>query len=225
MVRPQNYPLAASVVGADGISADVDQPRDACASAIIPAPARSAARRCCASAITMAMCSSITKSWSGISRASARRFITRSTSSSRSVRRACGSGRSNVRGRRMRISACARRRRCFSTLPMLLIASAIAAGIVGFAALHRADLDLRHRAGVRRRRARRSERIHPGLDLSLCAALGFRAQSISTYWAVYWYLRHGGYPFGDKLLTKGIGRDWVEGGRVAAETAAQQSKR
>ncbi|CAN5136433.1 hypothetical protein BH20VER2_BH20VER2_09310 [soil metagenome] len=47
-------------------------------------------------------------------------------------------------------------------------------------------------------------------------------RTISTYWAVYWYLRHGGYPFGDQLLTKGIGRDWVEGGRIAANAAKQR---
>lgn len=32
----------------------------------------------------------------------------------------------------------------------------------------------------------------------------------------------GGYPFGDKILSKGIGRDWISGGRVAAEAAARQ---
>jgi hypothetical protein len=32
----------------------------------------------------------------------------------------------------------------------------------------------------------------------------------------------GGYPFGDKILSKGIGRDWIRGGQIAAETAACQ---
>lgn len=57
----------------------------------------------------------------------------------------------------------------------------------------------------------------------LYAPLWVAERSFSTYWAVYRYLRYGGYPFGDKLLTKGIGRDWVEGGRAAADAAAQQS--
>ncbi len=56
----------------------------------------------------------------------------------------------------------------------------------------------------------------------LYAPLWILERAASTYWAVYWYLRHGGYPFGDKLLTKGIGRDWVAGGRIAAQSSAQQ---
>ncbi len=51
----------------------------------------------------------------------------------------------------------------------------------------------------------------------LYAPLWIFERAASTYWALYWYLRHGGYPFGDKLLTKGIGRDWVKGGRIAAQ--------
>jgi hypothetical protein len=47
-------------------------------------------------------------------------------------------------------------------------------------------------------------------------------RTASTYWALYWRFAHGGYPFGDKILSKGIGRDWINGGRVAAETAAHQ---
>ena len=60
--------------------------------------------------------------------------------------------------------------------------------------------------------------------ICLYAPLWVFERSFSTYWAVYWYFRHGGYPFGDKLLTKGIGRDWAEGGRAAADAAAQQPK-
>ena len=41
-------------------------------------------------------------------------------------------------------------------------------------------------------------------------------RAISTWVAFYWRLRYGGYPFGKRLLKKGIGRDWIEGGRVAA---------
>src|SRR5947209_9448443 len=55
------------------------------------------------------------------------------------------------------------------------------------------------------------------------APLWILERSASTYWAVYWHLRYGGYPFGDKILSKGIGRDWISGGRVAAEAAARQS--
>ncbi|HKP93636.1 MAG TPA: glycosyltransferase [Chthoniobacterales bacterium] len=56
------------------------------------------------------------------------------------------------------------------------------------------------------------------------APLWILERSASTYWALGWHLLHGGYPFGDKILSKGIGRDWISGGRVAAETAARQSE-
>jgi hypothetical protein len=45
---------------------------------------------------------------------------------------------------------------------------------------------------------------------------------MSTYWALYWHFTYGGYPFGDKILSKGIGRDWISGGRIAARAAAHQ---
>ena len=54
------------------------------------------------------------------------------------------------------------------------------------------------------------------------APLWILERTASTYWALYWYFVHGGYPFGDKILSKGIGRDWISGGRVAAEAAARQ---
>ena len=57
-------------------------------------------------------------------------------------------------------------------------------------------------------------------SVCLFAPLWVIERSFSTYWALYWHLVHGGYPFGDKILSKGIGRDWVEGGRAAAKAAA-----
>ncbi|MDQ2824253.1 MAG: glycosyltransferase family 2 protein [Verrucomicrobiota bacterium] len=50
----------------------------------------------------------------------------------------------------------------------------------------------------------------------LFAPLWVVERAVSTWWAFYWYFRHGGYPFGDRLITKGIGRDWIEGGKMAA---------
>jgi hypothetical protein len=41
-------------------------------------------------------------------------------------------------------------------------------------------------------------------------------RALSTYWAFYWFVTRGGYPFGDRLLSKGVGRDWIEGGKIAA---------
>jgi hypothetical protein len=111
----------------------------------------------------------------------------------------------------------------FLALPFILITSAIIAGLAGFilcAVLLSIFATALACAGGARGEA--GEYI-PGW-ICLYAPLWIFERSFSTYWAVYWHLRHGGYPFGDKLLTKGIGRDWVEGGRVAAEAAAQQSK-
>jgi hypothetical protein len=61
------------------------------------------------------------------------------------------------------------------------------------------------------------------ISIPLFAPLWIIERTLSTYWALYWYLARGGYPFGDKVLSKGIGRDWISGGRVAAEAAARQS--
>jgi hypothetical protein len=46
-------------------------------------------------------------------------------------------------------------------------------------------------------------------------------RTLSTWWAFYWRLTRGGYPFGDRVLKKGIGRDWVEGGRVASVSSRE----
>lgn len=56
----------------------------------------------------------------------------------------------------------------------------------------------------------------------LFAPLWVLERTASTYWALYWHFTRGGYPFGDKILSKGIGRDWIAGGRVAARAAARQ---
>jgi len=59
---------------------------------------------------------------------------------------------------------------------------------------------------------------------SVCffAPLWIFERALSTYWAFYWYLTRGGYPFGDRLLAKGIGHDWVEGGRITASSSSRQ---
>jgi len=60
------------------------------------------------------------------------------------------------------------------------------------------------------------------LSVCLFAPLWIAERTFSTYWALYWHFAHGGYPFGDKILSKGIGRDWISGGRVSAQAAARQ---
>lgn len=54
----------------------------------------------------------------------------------------------------------------------------------------------------------------------LYAPLWVLERALSVYWAFYWRLRYGGYPFGAALLSKGTGRAWVAGGRVESRAAA-----
>lgn len=42
----------------------------------------------------------------------------------------------------------------------------------------------------------------------LYAPLWVTERSLSVYWALYWRFVHGGYPFGEQLLSKGTGRAW-----------------
>ncbi len=60
------------------------------------------------------------------------------------------------------------------------------------------------------------------ISVPFFAPLWIFERSLSTYWALYWHFARGGYPFGDKILSKGIGRDWISGGRIAARAAARQ---
>jgi hypothetical protein len=48
------------------------------------------------------------------------------------------------------------------------------------------------------------------------APLWILERMLSTYWAFYWLITRGGYPFGARVLSKGIGRDWIEGGRATS---------
>ncbi len=42
----------------------------------------------------------------------------------------------------------------------------------------------------------------------LYAPLWVMERALSVYWALYWRVAHGGYPFGGRLLAKGTGRAW-----------------
>ena len=46
-------------------------------------------------------------------------------------------------------------------------------------------------------------------------------RAVSTYAAFCWYLVRGGYPFGDRILSRGIGRDWFVGGKIASASWEQ----
>lgn len=60
--------------------------------------------------------------------------------------------------------------------------------------------------------------------LCLYAPLWIVERAASTYWAFYWRAAYGGYPFGDKLLSKGTGRAWRAGGRAAVASDASSER-
>ena len=49
------------------------------------------------------------------------------------------------------------------------------------------------------------------------APLWVLERSISVYAALFWRVSRGGYPFGDKLVSKGTGTAWIAGGRASAQ--------
>ena len=57
----------------------------------------------------------------------------------------------------------------------------------------------------------------------LFAPLWMFERSISVYWAVYWWARYGGYPFGQKLLSKGTGDAWIAGGKIQSRVLAKSN--
>jgi hypothetical protein len=62
---------------------------------------------------------------------------------------------------------------------------------------------------------------------SVCAyaPLWVAERTLSTYWAFYWRVARGGYPFGDRLLSKGTGRDWGAAGRAAPDVPPGRRER
>jgi hypothetical protein len=112
----------------------------------------------------------------------------------------------------------------FFSVPVLGLGMAALFGWTGFAAW----IGLVAGAGIALAiagRLRGAAREYFPLSVCLFAPLWILERSASSYWALYWYFVYGGYPFGDKILSKGIGRDWISGGRVAAQAAARQSDR
>ncbi|MBA3881909.1 MAG: glycosyltransferase family 2 protein [Chthoniobacterales bacterium] len=112
----------------------------------------------------------------------------------------------------------------FASLPILMLLSALLAGFGGLLLCIVLIVLVACGVAVLGRGRGEAANFFPAW-VPAYAPLWVFERSFSTYWALYWYFRHGGYPFGDKLLTKGIGRDWVSGGRVAAEAAAQRPER
>ena len=55
----------------------------------------------------------------------------------------------------------------------------------------------------------------------LFAPLWILERSLSVYWALYWWGRYGGYPFGKKLLSKGTGDAWIAGGKIQSQVLSK----
>ncbi len=55
----------------------------------------------------------------------------------------------------------------------------------------------------------------------LYAPLWILERSLSVYWAFYWRARYGGYPFGQKLLSRGTGDAWIAGGKIQSRSLAR----
>ena len=63
-------------------------------------------------------------------------------------------------------------------------------------------------------------RFYP-ITSPLFAPLWILERSISVYWALYWWTRYGGYPFGQKLLSKGTGDAWIAGGKIQSRVLSK----
>jgi len=103
----------------------------------------------------------------------------------------------------------------FSLAPLGLIAflmGGLSGGAIYLGVLAIASISI---ALAGRRRGRAAEFFSRWL--CFWAPLWLLERAFSTYWALYWLVRRGGYPFGDKLLSRGVGRDWFAGGRIASQ--------
>lgn len=109
----------------------------------------------------------------------------------------------------------------FFALPPLSLGAAWRFGGKGIAASCVAIALLSSAVALRGWRRGRARKYFP-LRVILFAPLWVCERSLSTYWALYWFLVHGGYPFGGELLLRGTGRAWRRGGRIAARAARRQ---
>jgi hypothetical protein len=111
----------------------------------------------------------------------------------------------------------------FFGLPWLLMAVALRFGLRGILSFV-AIISLGSIFIASRGRARGSAAGFFPLQCCFFALLWVIERMFSTYWALYWFLSRGGYPFGDRLLSKGVGRAWWSGAKAAAIQLRQVSK-
>jgi hypothetical protein len=103
----------------------------------------------------------------------------------------------------------------FSLAPTVLIAFLLGGRKAGAIVL--ASLGLAASGLAAAGRARGEASKYFPVSICLFAPLWMIERSLSSWWALFWFLRRGGYPFGETILARGVGRDWFAGGRIAAE--------
>ena len=95
----------------------------------------------------------------------------------------------------------------FTALPLVLILTWLKAGVqtaLIYAALIAAGSVILAARGL----TDEAVRFFPP-QVVLYAPLWIAERCLSTYWAFYWYFTLRGYPFGDKVVSKGTGRAWT----------------
>jgi hypothetical protein len=117
--------------------------------------------------------------------------------------------------------------RAKTALFMSLVPTAILSGMLwgaraalGFALVVSACAVLLALRGAGRDHAHRFFPSH----LALYAPLWVLERALSVHWALYWRVTRGGYPFGDRLLSKGTGRAWVAGGRAQRSALTERMR-
>lgn len=94
----------------------------------------------------------------------------------------------------------------FAALPLVLALTWIKAGWQ-LALVYVTGISLGAIASAARGLTDGAVRFFPA-RIVLYAPLWIAERCLSTHWAFYWYLTRGGYPFGDRVVSKGTGRAW-----------------
>jgi hypothetical protein len=76
-----------------------------------------------------------------------------------------------------------------------------------------------------RGRRRGAARSYVPAFVPLYAPLWVLERGLSVYWALYWRFTRGGYPFGDALLSKGVGRAWSAGAKAPGLRSYTRTRR
>ena len=101
----------------------------------------------------------------------------------------------------------------FALLPIFILIALFGGGRAIFAAFSFVTLASILLALWGRARGRATK--HFPIRCAFFAPLWVSERTLSTYWAAWWRVMRGGYPFGDQLLSRGVGRAWQEGGKIA----------